>query len=112
LLWLNRLYDGFISEEPFHGFIPDEINHNLKIIIEVFGDLYHCNPLKYTEPNLYVRAIQRTVGEQWKRDRIRLACFYKHGYTVIIVWEKDIYNNINKQIERIKNEIDKKRNIS
>lgn len=103
------LYDDFRSEEVFHGFIPDEINHDLKIIVELFGDLYHCNPRKFRSPDHFVKAIQRTVGEQWQRDRRRLACFYKHGYTVVIVWEKDFRNNADKQIERIKNEIEKKK---
>lgn len=108
----NGLYNGFESEQIFHGFVPDEINHDLKIIIEVFGDLYHCNPRKYKNPNVFVNAIKRTVGEQWKRDRIKLACYYKHGYTVIVVWESDIRKKLNEQLERIKNEIDKKRNIA
>ena len=108
----NNVYDNFISEEVFHGFIPDEINHDLKIIVEMFGDLYHCNPKKYKDPNIYLKSIGRTVKEQWKRDRIRLACFYKHGYTVIIVWEKDFRNDPVKQIERIKDEIDKKRSLT
>lgn len=107
----ENIYEGFISEEPFHGFIPDEINHNIRLIIEFYGDFYHCNPRKYMNPDQYIRAIKRTVGEQWKRDRMRLACFNKHGYSVLIVWEKDFRKNPKFQIERIKNEIIKKSNI-
>ena len=105
----NNLYDGFVSEEIFHGYFPDEINHELKIIIEYYGDIYHCNPKRYKNPSEWVSAIERTVQEQWDRDRKRLGVFYKHGYTVVIVWEKDFHVNPQKQIERIKNEIDKKR---
>jgi G:T-mismatch repair DNA endonuclease (very short patch repair protein) len=105
----NQLYDGFESEKVFHGFVPDEINDELKIIIEVFGDLYHCNPRKYKDPALFINATQRTVQEQWDRDRIKLACYYKHGYTTIIVWESDIRKKLSEQIERVKNEIAKKR---
>lgn len=108
----NKCYDGFVSEEGFHGFFPDEINHELKLIIEVFGDLYHCNPKFYKNPEEYISAIQRTVGDQWKRDRIRLACFYKHGYTVLIIWETDYRSHRENSIQRIKNEIDKKRNLT
>lgn len=99
---------GFESEQIFHGFIPDEINHELKIIVEMYGEVYHCNPRRYKDPNLFLKIIGRTVGQQWKRDRIRLACFYKHGYTVIIVWEKDYRNDPKKQLERIRDEIAKK----
>jgi len=107
----NNLYDGFVSEEIFHGFIPDEINHKLKIIIEVYGDLYHCNPHKYKNSDVFINAIKRTVGEQWKRDRIRLACFYKHGYTVVVIWESGIYKKLNEQIKKVKDEINKKRSV-
>lgn len=109
LLIRNGLYGGFKSEVIFHGFIPDETNNRLKIIIEFYGDIFHCNPLRYKDKGLFVRAIGRTVGEQWNRDRRRLACFYKHGYTVIIVWEKDYRSNKKLVIERIRNEIDKKK---
>lgn len=101
--------EGFESEKMFHGFCPDEINFADKIIVEFYGDLYHCNPRKYKDSNQYIKAIGRTVEEQWKRDRKRLACFYKHGYTVIIIWEKDFRIDPKKQIQRIKDEIIKKR---
>ncbi len=100
---------GFESEQIFHGFIPDEINHKLKIIVELFGEIYHCDPRKYKDENFYVNVIKKTVGEQWRRDRIRLACFYKHGYEVIIVWEKDFRRNPEREIGRIKDEVNKKR---
>jgi G:T-mismatch repair DNA endonuclease (very short patch repair protein) len=107
-----NLYDGFKSEDVFHGFVPDEINHELKIIIEIFGDLYHCNPKVYKNENVFINAIQRTVGEQWKRDRIKLASYYRNGYTTIVVWEDDIYKKLPEQIERVRNEITKKRNLT
>jgi len=105
------LYDDFVSEEMFKGFIPDEINHGLHIIVEYYGDIYHCNPIRYRDPNQYVPAIQRTVEEQWKRDRRRLGVFYKYGYSVVIVWEKDFHRDPKREIERIRNEIDKKRMV-
>jgi hypothetical protein len=57
----HNLYDGFKSEQIFHGFVPDEINENLKLIIEVFGDVYHCNPNKFKNPDVFINVIQRTV---------------------------------------------------
>jgi G:T-mismatch repair DNA endonuclease (very short patch repair protein) len=92
---------GFVSEQPFHGFIPDEINHDLKIIIEVFGDVYHCNPDKYKDPNQFVKVIERTVGEQWKRDEIKIAAYKRNGYKTIVVWEKDFRNDPNGTTETV-----------
>lgn len=99
---------GFESEQYFHGFIPDEINHDLKIIVEMFGDLYHCNPRRYKNPDRFLKTINRTVGEQWKRDQRRLACFYRHGYSVIIIWEKDYRTNPEHELRRIQGEINRK----
>jgi G:T-mismatch repair DNA endonuclease (very short patch repair protein) len=109
LMKKENIYDGFVSEDAFHGFVPDEINRQLKIIVEYYGDIYHCNPNRYNNPDQHLSMIGRTVGQQWQRDRIRLATFYKHGYTVVIVWENDFKLLKQKQIERIKDEIDRKK---
>ena len=103
------LYEGFVSEQVFHGYIPDEINHELKIIVEFYGDAYHCNPRDYKDEKQFVNLIKRTVGEQWSRDRKRLGVFYKHGYSVVIVWARDFRNSPRKELERIKDEINSKR---
>jgi G:T-mismatch repair DNA endonuclease (very short patch repair protein) len=108
---IEKGIEGFQSEQAFHDFVPDEINHGIKVIIEVFGDLYHCNPENYKDENQFVQAIGRTVGEQWKRDRIKVAAFARYGYKTIIVWEKNFRNDpketvveVIKQIDEIKHE--------
>jgi len=103
------LYDGFVSEQVFHGYIPDEINHELKIIVEYFGDVYHCNPRSYKDESQFVSLIRRTVGQQWSRDRKRLGVFYQNGYSVVIVWARDFRNSPRKELERIRDEITRKR---
>ena len=103
------LYEGFVSEQVFHGYIPDEINHELKIIVEYFGDAYHCNPRDYKDENQFVNLIHKTVGEQWTRDRKRLGVFYQNGYSVVIVWARDFRNSSRKELERIRDEIARKR---
>jgi len=100
---------GFSSEEYLSGFIPDEINHELKIIVEFYGDYYHCNPILYSDSGVYISAISRTVGEQWKRDEGRLACFYKLGYVVVIVWEHDFKLDPELQIKRIIETVEKRK---
>ena len=97
------LFQGFESEQPFCGFIPDEINHDLKLIIEYYGDKYHCNPKEFKDPNQYQSYTKRTVGEQWKRDRRRVGAFYKAGYSVLIIWESDFREDPDIQIERVRN---------
>lgn len=108
----NGLYEGFESEQVFHGFVPDEINHKRKIIIEVFGDLYHCNPKKYKNPDVFINATKRTVGEQWERDKIKLEAYKTYGYSVIVIWESDIRKRLQEQIEKVKSFIKEKEEAS
>lgn len=95
------LYDGFCPEEVFHGFVPDDINHRLKLIVEYYGDFFHCNPLRYTDPSQYIGVIKQTVGQRWSRDRQRIAAFNKYGYRVVVVWESDFKRTPNDELKKI-----------
>lgn len=90
----------FARHTLISGFIVDGVYN--KIILEFYGDSFHCNPLKYRNPQQYCSWIDRTVEQQWERDRKRLAVLYKHGFSVIIVWERDWNKNPSHVIERIK----------
>ena len=83
------LYTGFQSEVAISGFIADEGHQELKAIIEFFGDFYHCNPRRYTDPNFYNRVIHMTAAQRWQYDRRRLAAFRKIGFDPLVVWESD-----------------------
>ncbi len=108
-LMISSGIEDFESEQLLFGFFPDELNKKLKIIVEFYGDYAHANPRIYKDPDEYITLCKRTVAQQWARDRKRLGVFYKHGYTVIIVWESDYRKNPDIQIQRIKDEISKKR---
>lgn len=107
-LMISSGIENFESEQLLFGFFPDELNQQLKIVVEFYGDYAHANPKIYKDPDEYITLCKRTVLEQWNRDRKRLGVFYKHGYTVIIVWESDYRKNPKLQIQRIKDEISRK----
>ncbi len=96
-------------EQYVNGFIVDAIIDNSKLIIEFYGDIYHCNPRKFKDPAKYCSWISRTVQEQWNRDKRRLAALYKLGYKVLIVWEYDWNKTPLIEIERIKYEMHQNR---
>lgn len=102
---LKQVGIHFEQDKCVCGYFPDGVNYNKKIIIEFYGDVYHCNPKKFKDKNKYCSWINRTVEEQWNRDRKRLAIFYKNKYDVIVVWESDWYENKIKELERIKNAV-------
>lgn len=96
------------AEQYIHGFIVDGVIQNTKIIIEYYGDMFHCNPRKFTRPDQMCSWLGgRTVQEQWDRDRKRLAALYHHGYRVIIVWGSDWKSTPNDIIGRIQDEMHK-----
>lgn len=88
----------FISEEKIGNYVADEVNHKSKIIIEINGDYWHANPLKYREDEIIVypkKAMK--ASDIWKRDEKKIDYFRKQGYQVIIIWESDVKqkNHIN-----------------
>jgi len=97
-----------IEEQYINGFIVDAIIQNTNIVIEYYGDMFHCNPKKFKDPTQICSWIGgRTVQEQWDRDRRRLAALYKYGFVVIIVWGIDWKSNQNSIIRKIQNEMRK-----
>lgn len=94
---------NFERSQAISGFVVDGLRKDAKVIVEFYGDTFHCNPKKFRDPDQYCSWIKRTVGEQWKRDQRRLACFYRLGYTVVIVWQSDWDLNKDTAIERIQN---------
>lgn len=87
------LYDGFQSEVPISGFVVDEVHVAEKIVLEFYGDYFHCNPRVYTDPSYFNSTLHMTAGDKWQYDRRRLAAFRKNGYRVLVVWESDWRND-------------------
>jgi hypothetical protein len=64
-------------------FIP-----SCNMVVEFFGDYWHCNPLKYDE-TYYHTQVHKTAKEIWEYDRKRVDKLKSAGYSVKIVWEYD-----------------------
>lgn len=60
-----------------------------KLVIEVDGDFWHCNPTKYkngpTNKCQIINLLRDKEKEQWLKD---------NGYKLLRFWESDINNNI------------------
>ena len=57
-----------------------------KLIIECFGNYWHCNPNLY-KPDYYHKNVKLTAEQIWLKDNERIEYFKKLGYQVKIVWE-------------------------
>jgi G:T-mismatch repair DNA endonuclease (very short patch repair protein) len=75
------------------------------LAIEVNGDYWHGNPEKYDEHNLNDIQIKNI-----KRDRKKYGYFKKVKMNFLILWENDIYNNLDDCKNSIVDEITRIRN--
>ena len=87
----NFVYDFFIPEE--------------KIIIEVNGDYWHCNPLIW-ESDQVVKfpSGHFKVQEVWDRDKRKIDFAREMGYTVLVIWETDLKSDVENCKRRILDE--------
>jgi hypothetical protein len=93
----NAKYSFVVKPYICDIFIPD-----LNLIIEYYGDYWHCNPNKYDQ-DYYHKIKKKTAKEIWERDNIKIDLVKKNGYTLEVLWEYDFNQN-----PKIINEIIKK----
>ncbi|MFW6242881.1 MAG: NUMOD3 domain-containing DNA-binding protein [bacterium] len=80
--------------------IPDIFEPYKHVIIEFFGDYFHCNPKQFY-PNDEIRKNQ-CAKEIWEHDLNRIKKLEFEGYRVFIVWEDDFLNKRNEVLTEIK----------
>ena len=72
---------------------------SLNLIIEYFGDYWHCNPKKY-DSNFFNKKKSKFAWELWDYDKKKIDLIKSYGYNLEVVWEGDLKLN-NKLIEII-----------
>lgn len=71
---------------PTTSYYADFLIPSLKLIVECYGDYWHCNPEIYSD-TFYNKSLKMTAQEKWAKDGARLEVFNKLGYKTIVVWE-------------------------
>lgn len=84
---LNILYE---KEKSVYPYFVDAISN--KTVIELFGDFWHANPIKYKETDIlkFPMNYRPTAKDIWEKDKRRIEYIKSKGYNVIIIWENDI----------------------
>jgi G:T-mismatch repair DNA endonuclease (very short patch repair protein) len=106
--YLNNLGYSPVQSYRVDTKVCDVYIPSLNLIIEYFGDYWHCNPLKYQSDYYNVKK-GKYAWELWEYDTKKLELIKSYGYNLEVIWEKDLKNN-NKLIENIISRYDTKFN--
>lgn len=85
--WEAERYAGGVG-------IADMFNKPLKVVIEYFGNYWHCHPECYAD-DYYNKSLKMTAAKKREIDRNRISRMLasKSIDTVIVVWEKTFVND-------------------
>jgi len=94
----NIMAKGTVSIDKF---VCDIFIEKYNLIIEFFGDYWHCNPIKY-QPNYYHPHKKKTAQEIWNDDKIRIDYLKNLGYNLEILWEYEFsdFKKLNKILKK------------
>jgi len=88
---LNNLSISYSTQFPLKGKVFDFIISNTKILIEVNGDYWHCNPSRYNENDIVSHPSGKVkVCDIWKKDTKKREIAENNGYKLIYIWEAEI----------------------
>lgn len=92
---LNKILDDlrikYFNEYSFKYYAVDNYLCDFNLVIEVMGDYWHCNPLKYS--NIKYATQKETII---KDHRKRLYFLNNHDIRILYLWERDLYNDPDK----------------
>lgn len=83
-------------------YIVDYYIPKVNMIIEFYGDYWHCNPIKYSRD--YFHLYKGLTAEKiWEKDRIRLQKIVnKFNCNILTIWESEWKKNSIEQLNIIK----------
>ena len=87
---LEEMNISYRNEEVFEYYSVDNYLYDNNLIIEVMGDFWHSNPIKYSLDNLKEIQKQRIPKDKTKHTYIKKY----YNIEILYLWEKDIYDNI------------------
>lgn len=93
--------DFFQEQGFFHKYYVDFYIPKTKTVIEVHGDFWHGNPAIYGEGEGLIPLYQSQI-DRIQKDKEKEADFIKHGFNYHVLWESDIYKNLDEAMKEIK----------
>lgn len=92
------------------GIFADIISKRLNLIVEFYGDYWHCNPATKhgVDPDWVHHKKRQTAREIWEQDARRNLKLEEAGYKVVVVWESDMKCDWQRQVTEAVNLVLKK----
>lgn len=86
----------YISEYKIYPYYVDILCSKSKKVIEVYGDFWHANPIKYKKDDIlnFPYGKKMLVEDKWNYDKERINHIKLQGFEILIIWENDIYKNL------------------
>ena len=75
----------------------------MKKIIEINGDFWHCHPEIFKDDLQIHRITKKSVKEIREMDKHKIELAERHGYSILSIWESDIRKDREKTIEKCLN---------
>lgn len=90
---------GFTPSVSIDRYLADLCHKDKKIIIEVNGDFWHCNPSIWNaeEEHPYKKIKAKEI---WEKDKLRIKYLEDLGYKVYVLWERDILKGKSQFLEK------------
>ena len=72
-------------------------------LIEINGDYWHGNPEIYKATDIILKGSSKEylVQEKWEKDKQKIEYAQSIGYEVLVIWEKEIKEDIKKVMKKI-----------
>ena len=103
--WLTKNNISFKQEQGFfRKYFADFYLYEHKAIIEVNGDFWHGNPKIYGDTKDKI-PLYENQKEQIIKDENKKNDFIKFGFNYFVIWEDDIYKDIDKEMKTIINKL-------
>ena len=100
---LDKLHIEYEREKQFLYYSVDNYLIKYNLIIEIQGDYWHCNPIKYKNK------ISEMQSGVIRKDKAKHTYIKKeYGIDILYLWENDLYNNPDLCQELIRLYVDKK----
>lgn len=87
---LTKMNISYVNEKEFTYYAVDNYLNDFNLIVEVMGDFWHCNPLKYSTFEAYEIHRKRIPRDKAKHTYIK----NNYDIEILYLWENDIYNNL------------------